>query len=197
MSDEPLNAAIKRMQETLEDMRAAKVGEEVIQRYEALIHQAKIAALEVADSGSDAAKRSVEEAQAEPDPAKSPRDRTDVDPAYAALDPADVPLYQRYFEKCLEAVDVDNYTKHTTYEPCDKARMKRDDETLERILREEAGEKAGLLPPMLQIMLYQYFAADVTARRRDKQRWVERVMYPEPKLNYFPTPRAVLRAFFK
>jgi hypothetical protein len=178
MKDESLNEGIERMEQTLEDMRAANLDDDVIHRYEALLHQAKLAAREI-DSPQSGVKES------------------SVDPAYAVLDRADFPRYQTYFIKCLEAIDVDNYTKHTTYEPYDKTRMKRDDATLARILREEAGEKDGLLPPILQIMLYQYFAADVDLRIGDKDRWVERVVYPEPEVNYFPSPQAVLRAFFK
>ena len=120
-----------------------------------------------------------------------------VEPAYSDLDPAKLSLYQYYIERCLEAVDVENYTKQTMAKPYDKARMENDDVELEGIIRAEAGQKDGLAPAVLQVMLCQYFAADILQREFDRDRWVERVMHPKRDANYFPSPSAVLRTFFE
>ena len=61
---------------------------------------------------------------------------------------------------------------------------------------QEAAGEDGLAPAVLQVMLYQYFAADFVQRELDRDRWVERVMRPEKGANYFPTPDAVRLTFF-
>jgi hypothetical protein len=75
--------------------------------------------------------------------------------------------------------------------------MESDERKLEDIIRGQAALGDGPAPAVLQVVLYQFLAADIVHRELDKHRWVGRVVWPENDVNYFPTPQAVLGTFFE
>ena len=77
-----------------------------------------------------------------------------------------------------------------------RAKKAADELTMERIIVGEAVARDGLAPAVLQVMVCQFFAADILQREMDRHRWVERVRRPDSRVNYFPSPQAVLRVFF-
>ena len=64
-----------------------------------------------------------------------------IDSFYSEIKKSQVELYQAYFERLLEAVNVDNYTKRSSGEEYDKAVANLDDNTIEKIIVEEAQNK--------------------------------------------------------
>lgn len=118
-----------------------------------------------------------------------------IDPFYCEIRKNQVDLYQKYFERLLNAVDIDNYTKRSRGEDYDKAILERDDKTIEKIIVEEAQEKDNLLPVYLQVILEQYFYADVWEREKDKHDWVNRVLRRK-NVDYFPDPMRIYTTIF-
>ena len=49
------------------------------------------------------------------------------DPSYSDIDPEKYPRYQFYIEKCLDSVDVANFTKKTKFAEYDKAQEEEDE----------------------------------------------------------------------
>ena len=95
------------------------------------------------------------------------------------------------------ALRMDGDTLKKELETYDKQKEEKDDELLQAIIVGEAVKKDGMSGPILQVMLFQYFAADIIMRERDREDWVTCVMKPERAVNYFPSPPAVLRVFFE
>lgn len=119
-----------------------------------------------------------------------------IDPFYSEIRKDRVGLYQAYFERLLEVVNIDNFTKRSTGEEYDKAVADQDDITIEKIIVDEAQTKDVLLPVYLQVILEQYFFADVWKRETDKHNWVNRVMHRK-SVDYFPDPMKVYTTLFE
>lgn len=102
-----------------------------------------------------------------------------IDPFYSDIRKNQVDLYQKYFERLLNVVDIDNSTKRSRGEDYDKAISEKDEMTIESIIVEEGQENDNLLPVYLQVILEQYFYADVWEREKDKHHWVNRVLRRE------------------
>lgn len=119
-----------------------------------------------------------------------------IDPFYLEIKKSQVELYQAYFERLLEAINVDNYTKRSSGEEYDKAVANLDDNTIEKITVEEAQNKDNLLPVYLQVILEQYFYADVWKREFDKHGWVHRVLHRK-SVDYFPDPMRLYTTLFE
>ena len=118
-----------------------------------------------------------------------------IDPFYSDIRKNQVDLYQKYFERLLNVVDIDNSTKRSRGEDYDKAISEKDEMTIESIIVEEGQEKDNLLPVYLQVILEQYFYADVWERERDKHHWVNRVLRRE-NVDYFPDPMRIYTTIF-
>ena len=118
-----------------------------------------------------------------------------IDPFYAEIPKDKIVAYQRYVERVLSTVNVSNYTNWTMGKEYDKAIMQEDDRRMEEIIRGEAVASDRLIGPFLQVMLHQYYAADIVAREMDKEDWVRRVMHRE-RIDYFPDPRAIVATLF-
>ena len=118
-----------------------------------------------------------------------------IDPFYSEIRKNQVDLYQKYFERLLNTLEIDNSTKRTRGEDYDKATSERDEKTIEKIVVEEAQEKDNLLPVYLQVILEQYFYADVWEREKDKDQWVNRVLRRK-NVGYFPDPMRIYITIF-
>ena len=117
-----------------------------------------------------------------------------ADPIYENVVPGTERQYQMYFEKILASIDVENFTNQALGRSQDKKRIDSDYATVEKLVN-HAAEKEQLLPVILQVMLEQYFWADVYKREMDKERWIYRVMDREG-VDYFPDSMAVYNRIF-
>lgn len=118
-----------------------------------------------------------------------------IDTFYSEINKHQVDLYQAYFEQLLESVNVDNSTKRSSGEEYDKIVADHDDHTIEKIIVDEA-KTNDLLPVYLQVILEQYFYADVWKREADKHNWVRRVMRRK-RVDYFPDPLRIYNTLFE
>lgn len=107
-----------------------------------------------------------------------------IDPLYNIVQTEQIRLYQHYFEKVINSIDVNTQTNWSLNKPYSQLQFKKDEETMERIILGEAARE-GLHPGMLQVMVHQYFFADVYQRENDRGNWVKRVMYRK-ETDYFP-----------
>src|SRR3990172_6454132 len=110
---------------------------------------------------------------------------------YFNLQSDQILLYQHYFNKVLNAVDVNNYTMWAEGKNCDKSKMSIDDKKMQDIITNEASSE-GLDPAYLQVMVHQYFFADVWQRESDKNSWVKQVLNRK-STDYFPDSWAVYK----
>lgn len=113
-----------------------------------------------------------------------------IDPAYSDVPRKQLYLYQRYFEQVLAAVDLDTQTNWAINQPYDKEQFQKDEERMETIIAGEASSH-GLFPGVLQVMVHQYFLADVWQRELDRDRWAYRVTRRR-EIDYFPSAAAVM-----
>jgi hypothetical protein len=107
-----------------------------------------------------------------------------IDPYFLEIRKEQIPLYQRYFEKVIQSIDVDTQTNWSMSKPYDKNQFRKDEDVMESIILGEATQE-GLSPAFLQVIVHQYFFADVYEREKDKGNWVNRVMNTK-KVDYFP-----------
>lgn len=115
-----------------------------------------------------------------------------IDPFYEDIKTSQVDLYQHYFELVIDSINLENNTSWALGQKHDKAALQQDDETMNQIITNQAQTK-GLSGCYLQIMVNQYFFADVWMREADKDQWVKRVLRRR-KADYFPPGWAVFRA---
>ena len=108
-----------------------------------------------------------------------------IDPFYEELDIEKIALYQHYFNKVINTIDVDNHTRQARRKEYDKQQMEMDEEIMEKIIAVKAST-AGLFPVILQVLTTQYFFADTYEREKDKDAWVKRVMNRKA-VDYFPS----------
>jgi len=107
-----------------------------------------------------------------------------IDPFFEEIRAEQIGLYQHYFSKVIRSIDVDTETNWSMSKPFDKEQFKKDETIMEAIIVGEAATE-GLSPAILQVIVHQYFFADVYQREMDKNQWVKRVMQrKEP--DYFP-----------
>jgi hypothetical protein len=118
-----------------------------------------------------------------------------IDPFYEDMKVEQIALYQHYFAKIIQAVDVSNSTSWSRSEPYDRSRLAADDEVMEKIIVGEAARE-GLSPSYLQIIVNQYFLADERFRELDKDTWAKRVLYRK-EVDYFPDGWATRRLLEK
>jgi len=107
-----------------------------------------------------------------------------IDSFYADVNVEQIALYQHYFKKVINAVDVPNNTRWSRSEPYDRVRFEADDEVMYKIIVEEAASE-GLSASYLQIMVNQYFFADELFRELDRDTWVKFVIRRKDG-DYFP-----------
>lgn len=110
---------------------------------------------------------------------------TGVDPFYEEVRREEIGLYQHYFEKVINSIDIDTQTMWSKSEDYNREQMAQDEDAMEKIIAKEA-VREGLAPAILQVMVNQYFFADVYQRELDMQDWVRRVMHRKD-VDYFPT----------
>ena len=106
-----------------------------------------------------------------------------VDPLYSDINVEDVGVYQRYFDKIIAHVNVENYTRWSMSRSYDRRNLEADDDWMYGVLQE--AERDGISGGMLQNMVNQFFFADILMREQDKRCWIRRVMHPHPT-DYFP-----------
>jgi hypothetical protein len=115
-----------------------------------------------------------------------------IDSFYAGIDLGKIDLYQRYFQKILDSVDVANFTQWGARDSgYNKAQAQKDKATIEAILANQAAQE-GLDPNYLKVMTYQYFFADGWRRAQDKDQWAKRVLHRQ-RADYFPNAAEVRR----
>lgn len=107
-----------------------------------------------------------------------------VDAFYDDVKAEQIGLYQHYFARVIQAVDVRNSTRWSRSSSYDRARLAADDQLTEKIIVGEAARE-GLSPSYLQIMVNQYFFADERFREMDQDTWVNRVINRKD-VDYFP-----------
>ncbi len=106
-----------------------------------------------------------------------------IDSFYGEVQREQIGLYQHYFDKIINSVDIDTQTKWSKSEKYNREQMAKDEDAMEIIANEATRE--GLAPAILQVMVNQYFFADVYQRELDRHNWVKRVMYRKD-VDYFP-----------
>lgn len=107
-----------------------------------------------------------------------------IDPFYEQIKNEQIDLYQHYFNKIILSIDIGNQTKWSKSQSYNKEQMNKDDDLMENIIINEA-KKEGLIPRFLQVMLNQYFFADVYQRENVKGSWVKKVIYRKD-VDFFP-----------
>ena len=112
-----------------------------------------------------------------------------TEPAYDDIPMEHIALYQYFFKKIINFIDVDNYTKWARGEKYDKAQIDIDDERMGKFVFREF-TNTELSPATMQVMVHQYFFADMYSRNFDVDNWVQRVMYRK-EIDYFPSALAV------
>lgn len=112
-----------------------------------------------------------------------------IDPAFEEVKSEQIGLYQHYFDKVINSIDLVTQTNWSQSKEYDRQQMNLDEEVMEKIIAVDAAHE-GLSPAILQIMVNQYFFADVYQREIDRDNWVKRVMYRKNE-DYFPSGWAV------
>lgn len=107
------------------------------------------------------------------------------DPFYDEVEEEKIGLYQYYFVRVIDAVDLDTQTKWSQGKDYDRSQMEKDERAMEQIIAVEA-RREDLAPVVLQVMVNQYFFADIYQREIDKRHWVKRVLHRKD-VDYFPT----------
>ena len=116
------------------------------------------------------------------------------DPVYENVVTGTESKYQDCFESILNEIDVQNFTDQSLNRPHDKGKIKSDYEIVERIVK-EAQNTDDLIPAVLQVMLEQFFFADVYKRENDKKKWIEVVMNRKDE-DYFPDSESIYLNLF-
>jgi len=117
------------------------------------------------------------------------------DPIHGSVEQGKERIYQRYFERILDKIDVQNFTNQTLGKTHDSHRRESDYKIVEEIVN-TAADNHGLLPVVLQVMLEQFFWADVYMREFDKSKWIYRVMDREDD-DFFPDSMTVYKRIFE
>ena len=115
-----------------------------------------------------------------------------VDPFYALIKREQIDLYQYFFKKIIQSVNVDNYTNFVikgkgSY---DKDQLLKDEDIIEKIISNEVTVE-GLHGGLLQVMVHQYFWADVYQREMSQDVWVHTVLSNKDKVAFFPDAEKV------
>ncbi len=115
-----------------------------------------------------------------------------IDKFYRELNVEQIALYQKYFERIIDNVDVHNMTGRSLNRDYDQSKIESDYKKIGCILDE--AEKDNLVPLYLQTMFEQYVFADVWQREKFKNNWIKRVMNRQSE-DFFPSPTAVLNIY--
>lgn len=118
-------------------------------------------------------------------------ERPMVDSIYENVKSGTEALYQQYFERALSKIDVENFTNQTRGKFCNKQKLTSDYKLVEKITT-EAKEKDDLSPMVLQVMLEQYFWADVIFREMEKGKWIYRVINRKDE-DFFPDSMTIYK----
>lgn len=118
-----------------------------------------------------------------------------LDEIYKHIKKEEEPLYQKYFEEVLDKIDVQNFTNQTLKKSFKKNKVGIEYQTIEKIAN-RAKKRNHLSPLILQIMLEQYFWADIIMREVYKKEWVYKVMNRENEA-FFPDSMAVYHILFE
>jgi len=108
-----------------------------------------------------------------------------IDPFFEEVKKDQIGLYQHYFSKVIRSIDVDTETNWSMSKPIDNEQFRKDETIMEEIIVVEAATE-GLSPAILQVIVHQYFFADVYQREMDQEQWVKRVMWRKNP-DYFPS----------
>lgn len=111
-----------------------------------------------------------------------------IDPFYEDVKMEQIDLYQHYFSKLISSIDLDTQTKWSQSKDYDRKQMEKDEEIMGKIAGEAASE--GLSPDIFQVMVNQYFLADVYQREMDRENWIKRILHRKD-VDYFPGGRQV------
>lgn len=112
-----------------------------------------------------------------------------IDPFYEEVKTEQIDLYQHYFSKLVNSIDIDTQTKWSQSKDYDRQQMSKDEEAMEKIITVEAASE-GISPAILQVMVNQYFFSDVYERELDKENWIKRVLHRKD-VDYFSGGREV------
>lgn len=116
-----------------------------------------------------------------------------IDEFYLDLDAEQIALYQKYFSRMIDSVDIHNLTERSLSRNYDQKKINSDYDKIEKILNE--AEKDNLTSIFLQVMFEQYIFADVWRRERYNDQWVKKVMNRE-SIDFFPSPGAILHTLY-
>jgi len=108
-----------------------------------------------------------------------------IDPFYGEVNTKQIGLYQHYFSKIINSIDIDTQTKWSQSKGYDRQQMSSDEEVMEKLITLDAASE-GLSPAIMQVMVNQYFFADAYQRELDREDWVKRVLYRKDA-DYFPS----------
>ncbi|MFO8232656.1 MAG: hypothetical protein R6U20_08310, partial [Longimonas sp.] len=107
------------------------------------------------------------------------------DPYYQFLRTEEIALYQSLFNKIINEVDVENYTKWSKNKEYDYEQANKDNLIINKYL--EKAKEEGMRSDYLHIITLQYFFADWMMRDFNKKNWVKKVV--ELGGDFFPSAR--------
>jgi hypothetical protein len=100
-----------------------------------------------------------------------------------------VHICQKYYERILNEVDVDNFTNQSLNRQFDRKGNEEDYKKIERIVN-IAQKSINLYPVKLQVIFEQYVYADPWIREKYKNRSISKVLNREPT-DFFPDPISI------
>ncbi|MFN9008898.1 MAG: hypothetical protein ACK5Z6_11295 [Hyphomonadaceae bacterium] len=119
---------------------------------------------------------------------------TTTDPIWSQVPEDQICKYQLYFDKLLDASDLDLNTRWSRGIEVDQGALDQDSDIQAEISLK--AREAGLNEVALQIMLWQYFYADELLRPLDRKGWAQRVRDRQAE-DYFPSSEAIFDILMK
>ncbi len=117
-----------------------------------------------------------------------------IDDFYSDVKPEQINLYQKFFNKMIEVVNVDVLTERISHGKFGRDGVEKYYEKLDKVLDE--ARKNNLKEAHLQVMFEQYIFADIWRREIDKDHWVQTVMQRK-SVDYFPDTKAIIYTLFE
>jgi hypothetical protein len=105
-------------------------------------------------------------------------------PIYRHVKGGEEEIYQSYFTKIINSVDVMNLTAQACRKRFDDESAHRDLNTIDNVVH-QAKIPHSLCPVIMKTMLWQYIYADPQIREEDKSCWIYKVMARDDRA-YFP-----------
>jgi len=115
-------------------------------------------------------------------------------PIYRHVKRGEEEIYQSYFTKIVNSVDVSNLTARSCCKLFDDESACRDLNTIDHVV-DQAKSEHSLCPVIIETMLWQYVYADPLLREKDKYRWIYEVMARDDRA-YFPDAISIYNTIY-